>query len=412
MAKKSKSTERYPANTLHYWFKQNKLWLNPEYQRESVWTAYQKQLLIDSILHDIDVPKLYFRKTNKNKYEFEVVDGQQRLRAIFEYIENDFALLDESDDVDGHSIKNLTFKKLHSDVQNKLFTSPLDVVIMNEEYSDEDIEEIFLRLQNGTPLNAAEKRRAIASNMRSVVHAISTDKVFELCSFKNKRYAFEDVVAKTLHLFLYGSITDIRPNSIKKTYEINKGINQNNTEVKKLKKVYSFVRKAFKKAKVNPRFKKYSLMSLSYLTAELLDKYNLADFPVEFAEAYIEFEQVRITNEDQPEDSQDPAMAAYTNAARADDIPSLRYRHEYLREWIIKKLPALVLKDPQRGFSEEQRIAIYRRDKGVCQMCGAHCDENNFHADHKKSHSKGGKTQVSNGQTLCEPCNLKKSNRP
>lgn len=56
----------------------------PEYQREkSLWTDEKKSLLIDSILRDIDIPKLYFNiLKDKN---IEVIDGQQRLWSIWDF---------------------------------------------------------------------------------------------------------------------------------------------------------------------------------------------------------------------------------------------------------------------------------------------------------------------------------------
>src|SRR5687767_5049155 len=59
----------------------------PEYQRQpKLWSVEKKQLLIDSILRDIDIPKLYFNRAKGG--EFEVVDGQQRLWAIWEFLDN------------------------------------------------------------------------------------------------------------------------------------------------------------------------------------------------------------------------------------------------------------------------------------------------------------------------------------
>jgi len=70
------------------------------------------------------------------------------------------------------------------------------------------------------------------------------------------------------------------------------------------------------------------------------------------------------------------------------------------------------LKDDQRLFSHEQRLAIFRRDKGFCQVklkCeGIKCEWDAWEADHKLSWSKGGKTIVSNGQVACLPCNSSK----
>ena len=57
----------------------------PQYQRGSVWTRKQKQLLMDSIFRGMDIPKLYLRSLDDGgPYTFEVVDGQQRLRTIWE----------------------------------------------------------------------------------------------------------------------------------------------------------------------------------------------------------------------------------------------------------------------------------------------------------------------------------------
>ena len=51
---------------------------NPDFQRPSVWSLSQKQLLIDTILRGYDIPKMYWRKVGTNPDAYEVVDGQQR----------------------------------------------------------------------------------------------------------------------------------------------------------------------------------------------------------------------------------------------------------------------------------------------------------------------------------------------
>ncbi|MCA3155559.1 MAG: DUF262 domain-containing protein, partial [Burkholderiales bacterium] len=71
---------------------------DPEYQRSSdVWTEEKKQLLIDTILNGFDVPKLYFHKFptafifGGKEYEYAIIDGKQRLEAIWEFIDGKFA---------------------------------------------------------------------------------------------------------------------------------------------------------------------------------------------------------------------------------------------------------------------------------------------------------------------------------
>src|SRR4051812_17405289 len=65
----------------------------PEWQREKVWDAKKQQRLIDSILRGWRLPKFYLVR---NGEAFEVVDGQQRLNAIYDFFENELPLSAES----------------------------------------------------------------------------------------------------------------------------------------------------------------------------------------------------------------------------------------------------------------------------------------------------------------------------
>lgn len=63
----------------------------------------------------------------------------------------------------------------------------------------------------------------------------------------------------------------------------------------------------------------------------------------------------------------------------------------------------------QRLFTRRQRAALRLVSGNQCEACGVELEQ--FHADHRKPYSKGGKTELSNGQALCPPCNLKKADR-
>ncbi len=409
---KRKSTDKFTLANLDYLERQQKLVLDPEYQREAVWTESQEQLLIDSLLRDYDIPKLYFRIRNSQPLQYEVVDGQQRLRAVMNYLRGTFALSDEADPVDGHQIANLKFGELHLDIQMKLRDCQLDVVTLDNAYSDDDVRDIFLRLQNGTPLNAAEKRRAVPGKMRIVVEELAQHKFFEaktaVCDFSAKRFAFEDAAAKLLHLLLVGKITDIRHASIRATYEAHRSITGKAPEVVALQSALNFLVRAFR-GKPSPRLKKYAVISLGYLVADLLEHYTLAQHPSEFADAYLAFEQRRIVNNELPEHQRDPRLLEYSNAARADSTRDLEYRHEVLAREVLSAIPGLEPKDEVRFFTSDQRFALYYRDKGICGDCKMKCKESAFHADHIVPHTKGGTTCLTNGQVLCPKCNRKKS---
>ena len=64
-------------------------------------------------------------------------------------------------------------------------------------------------------------------------------------------------------------------------------------------------------------------------------------------------------------------------------------------------------RDPARLIGAEMRVAVIERD-GRCLACGAACC---LVADHILAHACGGRTDMGNLQTLCQPCNQRKKAR-
>jgi hypothetical protein len=67
----------------------------------------------------------------------------------------------------------------------------------------------------------------------------------------------------------------------------------------------------------------------------------------------------------------------------------------------------MTVRDPRRGFTRAERIALFAASGGRCMQCGASLDSS-FHADHRQAWARGGATDVINGQALCPPCNQSK----
>ncbi|MFG3709228.1 DEAD/DEAH box helicase family protein [Micromonospora sp. NPDC047670] len=67
--------------------------------------------------------------------------------------------------------------------------------------------------------------------------------------------------------------------------------------------------------------------------------------------------------------------------------------------------------DPRRRFNSSERAALYLAADGHCTDCGSEL-EPGWHADHRTPHSRGGATDVINGQALCPTCNLQKGAAP
>lgn len=179
--------------------------LKPPYQRNGgIWTLDKKQLLIDSILNQYDLPKFYFHRLYRQKM-FSVIDGRQRLATIWEFIENKFALADNFKYYDDTKVAagGMDYHELARNyplLRGKFDTYILPIVIVDTNEL-ELVEDMFLRLNEAVPLNAAEKRNAIGGAMVKAIakvckHDFFTDRV----KFSNKRYQHRDVAARILYL--------------------------------------------------------------------------------------------------------------------------------------------------------------------------------------------------------------------
>lgn len=381
----------------------------PEVQRDLVWNDGQKKLLIDSILRKYDVPKLYFRVvlTDDGRTRYDVYDGQQRLNAIMGFMAGEFALGDFGPiDFNGveHDLKGKYFSELPVPVIDEFQNSTLDCVEV-QGYSDDEMDDLFLRLQKGEPLNAAEKRRAIPGTMKNVVASLSVHDIFskeDFVQFKDKRYAYQDAIAKVLHQFIHDDCVSISAGAIEKTYRNNSSIEESDSAPKELKACMSWVCNHFGDP---PLLKKFSFITTLFLIKKLRSEYALSGFEQEVAGAIINFELERIKDQEKQLEDRNPEFVAYGDYARSDSPPNMRARLNLLMEFVLREVEALPLKDSQRSFTEDQRKVLWWRDGKRCQECEVEVGFGEFHADHITAHSLGGSTSIANGRVLCVSCN-------
>jgi len=384
----------------------------PAYQRGSVWSKKQKQLLIDTVLRDLDIPKFYLRAVNDDKYEWEVVDGQQRLRAIWEFKRNEYKLSKEADPMGETEVVNLTYAELPEYLKDKFDSYALDLVIL-EDASLDEVEEMFVRLQNGSTLKAAEKRNALPGNMKLFIRELAKHDFFNNCGFKNKRFDFDQVAAQCMLLELNGGARNIKNTDLEKMYLENDNFDSESAEAKKISKVLNYLAKTFPEK--TPELKQHNVISLYIIISMLLEKYAVPNYEVKIGKWFIDFETKRFVDFDLPEDQRNSEMVAYQNAVghSSDSIESLEYRNKILVREFFSTFDEILPLDDKREFSNEQKLAIFRRDKSLCQLkikcIGKKLGwDDDWHVDHKIAFSKGGKTTVANGQLACAECNLAK----
>lgn len=183
---------------------------NPEYQREGdLWSLEQKQLLIDSIITGFDIPKIYLHvlsKSNKpNSKQYAIIDGKQRLEAIWGFVNNVFSLgdlkyLEKKLDMVGMRYRDLSYN--YPKFMSTFNKYSLPVMLVETPIDPEDtIEEMFSRLNDSVSINAAEKRNAMGGNVIKMIKILITKPFFQkTIKIKNKRYRYHEICIRLLFI--------------------------------------------------------------------------------------------------------------------------------------------------------------------------------------------------------------------
>lgn len=155
------------------WFRdrylEGTLSLRPSYQRLAVWRGRQKAYLVESVLKGLPIPEVFIQNTvdGDGSSEYGVVDGQQRIRALMQFIgaEQD----DDEADFDSFALDTLEttspwfgkrFSDLAPEVRAKFFSYQVSIRYL-ESNSEDEVKEMFRRLNKFTsPLRPAELRNA------------------------------------------------------------------------------------------------------------------------------------------------------------------------------------------------------------------------------------------------------------
>ena len=187
-----KSTIPVGVRTLKKWYDSGNLTFdNPIQRAGSQWSNLSKSLLIHSMISQFPIPSLYLLKSKDESIGetlYDCLDGKQRCEAVLEYISNEYALHSSIPDVEingtSYEIANKKFEELEQDVQDEISGYRFTIYAL-EEVSDEEVEEIFARLNNSTPLSPIQKARAVmGSELASWTKELcNSDFLSHACSF-------------------------------------------------------------------------------------------------------------------------------------------------------------------------------------------------------------------------------------
>lgn len=154
--------------------------LGPDYQRRSRWNITQKSRLIESFLMNIPVPSIFLYENDL--YEYEVIDGRQRLETLQAFFNNKFKLknLEFLHDLEGQRFKDFDRDSIRN-LYRRTVTATI-LLVESETFDKYDLRMVLFNRLNtgGVKLNGQELRNAIYSGgFNSLISELSNNKFFK-----------------------------------------------------------------------------------------------------------------------------------------------------------------------------------------------------------------------------------------
>lgn len=397
-------------------FQRGDLVLDPQFQRKYVWDNKKASLLIESVLLEVPIPVIYLAEEDDG--EFIVIDGQQRLRSFFRFLNNEFKLrgLSVLSELNGKHFKDLDKEK-----QRKIEDTTLRVIeIRKESHSDVKFE-IFERLNVGAvKLNDQELRNCMyRGRYNNLIKELAEDKNFLfLLGLKepHKRMYDRELV---LHFLAFYNQTYLKYKPPMKQFlnrEMENNRNISEDKIKKLRRIFEETVSLVKSVFGDKAFRRFipgdekdpngrwEIRKINVGLFEIImfgfSRYNKNQI-IPLSDVIREELLHMMTSDKEFIDS--ISGSGTTSTAKV----TTRFK-----KWLdaLEKIVGMPKTEP-RTFSWELKKQLYEQNS-VCAICGNRImviDDATI--DHIEHYWRGGETVPSNARLVHRYCNLKRGGR-
>ena len=224
------NVNRKTINEISTMFSKENLVVDDTYQRRSVWSEKDKVRLVETILLNLIIPELFFWKADTDPDTgasiTHIVDGQQRIKAIYSFVNNEFKLKTQYllDEGIKKAYGNMYFKDLNAEIKKEFWNYQLMVIDIDPKATREDIINMFNRLNlTDYNLNDQEKRNSMSGEFAALAREISEADLWEEYHlFTNtdvKRMKDVEFCASLLLLYRKGIIDQTDQSALNQAYE-------------------------------------------------------------------------------------------------------------------------------------------------------------------------------------------------
>ena len=395
---------------LKRWFDRGSLILNPPWQRQYVWNRNQASRLIESFLVGIPVPVIYLAKDEKANYE--VIDGQQRLKSVFDFLNNEYPLSGLNILTD---IQNKKFNALDGNLQQTLEDATLRSFEFESNTDRDMLFVVFERLNTGgTKLNEMEIRNCVyRGELNNLIIDLGKDRNFrKVINHKNIEKRMDDR-ALVLRFLAFHHNTHIKCTKGLKRFLNDFLEDYRNPSPKRLAEFRDVFEKCMKASltvfgEQGFRLKKEEVGSIS-----LGEWSNRANAPIfqAVATSFAGYDLGRITR------ASDRILEEYLDLISTDqdwvdrvrrstgESTRLKYVFEEWRRRLDAVLADVPPNDGRRVFSKALKQEMFSVNN-TCAICGQEVKTLDDAAlDHEKHYWRGGATIPENARIAHRHCN-------
>lgn len=435
------SAEKMSIRELMDYKKNGMLAANPEYQRGTVWKEAQQKKLIDSLLRGYPIPAIYLHHIKKDMGKFgrddlEIIDGQQRLNAIYLYVEGAFPLFDPLEDEEKARFPAFIkeqpcpwagkrFEDLTDELREEFLGTKINISMIETDNSNE-VRDLFVRLQAGAPLNHQETRDAWPGNFTELILKLGGKP--EVARYqghpffrtvmrlkpdrdrgKTRQFAAQIAMALlTKRRDSPAEFCDINASEINAFYYDNLEISFDDPDVKRLQSILTKLERLLPEGQ-HPKLLGHTAIHCVLLVDSLMDDYakNWEDrFPAAL-DAFVE--KLAEAAKDAREEKSNEYWTKYGQWTRtaSDKGQTIARRHRFFMEKMLELMQPLEVKDSKRLYGELERTILYLRQGKRCLVCDGQADWDDIEVHHVKEHSSGGQTTLENGAVVHKACHPK-----
>lgn len=413
------------------YFNNNRLELDPGFQRRSVWNERDRAKLIDSILRNYPLPSifLYERHNKAGEPEYDVIDGKQRIESILMFTgamrgkrfrtKSQLDAEGQEEIIDWNTLKR---KKL----QGNITGYKLQIIEVKGEPGD--IIDLFIKINStGKSLTTHEKRKAqyFKSEFLKKASAIATRYI---PFFRDSKILSSSQMSRMKHieliceLMVSAHLEDVT----NKKAALDKIMKSESLEGRHLVKAAGLTVTSLNRLKrMFPQLgqTRFSKLSDFYSLAVLMQKFEREGLILTNAKRNkLAWSMLRafgcgvnaVSLKHKKLENMQSGQELYREYLLTVREGTDEINHRRARERILQGLlrPLFEKKDSARQFSIEQRRILWNSMTiRKCQKCRKALTWEDFTIDHIDPHSKGGRTSLENAALLCRKDNSIKGNR-